>query len=425
MVTKDVSAVLAPAKLRKAYKSVVRLSPSDSAKLVFLVSAMIQLWNRALNEAENWLEQNEGKEKKDRKAITAFTFNYWLTGMRDQSIDMPDVGKISLRDFPIDVEREVLRKLAGSYKSFFELRKRKDNRARKPRPKRDVSLKKPFMFLALSWASAFQVHGNVVEVTGFRKEKIRIPIGEYLEERVRDKEIVHVTISLNDDGQLVLSLVTTAPLPPVYSTPNFFRAIDLGAGDIAVTDSDGTEFLIPARRADKHWGRVVRAIEYRLKNPRRENATVVKKDSRRYRGLMTSRRRVFGIQQDQQISFQRKLAHALVQDKVQCIVLGKARTRLGLAQSSGTNQQHYGVQNTGYMSRLPIFIKEKAAERGVRVIELPDPVREGRIDDPSSKFKATRTLLSQALSTNDLPMPQRFLRKGFAFGGTKGEGRAM
>ena len=131
---------------------------------------------------------------------------------------------------------------------------------------------------------------------------------------------------------------------------------------------------------------------------------------------MKARRAVFNKSGDQHISYQRKLAHALVEKKVQCIVLGKPHTRLGLAKSAeGTADQHWGAQNTGYMFRLFLYIKEKAEERGVRVIEFPDPARQGALCDPTRKFVASRALLAKGLMGTDIAAPAAFTRKSFAF----------
>jgi hypothetical protein len=110
------------------------------------------------------------------------------------------------------------------------------------------------------------------------------------------------------------------------------------------------------------------------------------------------------------------LANSLVEEKIHCIVIGKPKTRIGLSQSeSGTPDQHYGVQNTGYMFRLLLFIREKCTERGVRFIDYADPQRKGEVDDPESKLYASRDLLAQGLIGSSTPMPTEFKRKHFRY----------
>ncbi len=382
-------------KLRKAYKATVALSPEAEKAVRFLSSVMIHLWNGAVLEAEKWLEKKE-------KSITAFSFNYWLTEMRTTSITLKDGTPVYLGDISSDMEREVLRKLAGSYQSFFRLKKNKDARARKPGQKEE------HWFQTMSWSS-FSIADGIFYAPGYKKKRIEIPIGSYLREKIQSKEVVHATLAWNRDRAVFeLSLVVASPLPPVIQNPTFFRAIDLGAGDVAVTDSDGSEFIIPSRRSDKFWRKQVRHIEARTR--------LRVKGSRGYKRLMKARRTICNKSGDQHISYQRKLADALVEEKVQCIVIGKPHTRLGLARSAeGTADQHWGAQNTGYMSRLLIFIKEKAEERGVRVIEHADPKRDGALDEPQSKLQASRALLEKGLGGTSIAVPSSFTQKHFCF----------
>jgi transposase len=158
----------------------------------------------------------------------------------------------------------------------------------------------------------------------------------------------------------------------------------MGAGSIAISDSSGEEYIIPTRRPDKFWRKNIQSLEERVKK--------CKKGSRAYNRRMKARRNMHNKSGAQHTDHQRKLAYSLVKG-VHVIVIGKMHTRLGLAQSSGTHDQHWGAQNTGYHMRLLLFIKEKAAERGVHVIELPDPKREGQLNDALMKHRATQLLL--------------------------------
>lgn len=383
------------AKLRKAYKAKVTLSEAAAKQVMLLSRVMIHLWNLAVVEAEKWLEKKE-------KRVSAFSFNYWLTETRKKSVTLKDGTLVSFGEISSDMEREVLRKLAGSYDSFFQLKKNKDARARKPAPKEE------HWFQTLSWSS-FSIADGVLYAPGYQRERIQIPLGEYLREKIQGKEIVHATLTFHRySGAFELNLVVASPLPPVVENPTFFRAIDLGAGDVAVTDQDGSEFLIPSRRSDKFWRKQVRHIEARVR--------LRVKHSLGWKRLMGARRSVFNKSMDQHISYQRKLANALVEKKVECIIIGKPLTRLGLAKSAGgTPDQHWGVQNTGYMFRLLRFIKEKAEERGVCVVEYDDPRRKGSVDNPEDKFHASRTLLAKRLEGMSITVPTIFTQKHFAF----------
>lgn len=387
-------------KMRKAYQAVVGLDEKALEQIMFLSRVIVRLWNMALEQSEIWLNDKSQK-------ISNVSFNYWLTGVRQTIVKLDDGTEVEMGAVSSDCEREILLKLAGSWQSYFQLKKNGDQRARKPRSRKEER------FQAISWSS-FSIRNGAIFLPASSGEKLEIRLTPYLQEKIDGKNVVHATISQNEKREFVLNLVTASPLPSVISEPKFFRAIDLGAGDVAVTDSDGSEFLIPARRPDKYWMDQIRQVEARQENRVR--------GSRGYERLAKARRTMHGISEDQKKDHQRKLAHALLEPKVECITIGKPKTRLGLSQSeSGTSEQHYGVQNTGYMFRLLLFIKEKAQEQGVLVIELPDPKREGVVIEPESKFRATRTLLEQGMKSKNQEPPKAFVRKKFSFNQGKGQ----
>jgi putative transposase len=357
---------------------------------------MAQLWNLGLIQAGFWL--------KSKKRISSFSFNYWLTGARVATVVLDDGSRVNLSEISSDLEREILRKLAGSYDSFFTLLKNKDKRARPPWKRTEDR------FSTLSWSQFSIDEKGVIRLPCEKDQPIKTHVGEYLLRCIDGKGLVYATISLNRDDQFELALVTAEPAPPVSDNPKFFRSIDLGAGYVAVTDSDGSEFVIPTRRPDKFWRRKVKIIDARAENR--------KKDSLGWKRLMRVRRKIWNKSCNQHTSHQRKLAHALLERKVECLIIGKPKTRLGLAQSkSGTADEHWGSQNTGYMFRQLLFLKEKAVERGVRVVEIPDPKRTGEMENPDSKFFATRAMLKQVLDERKIPdlFPGNFSRKHFYF----------
>ena len=407
-------------KLRKSFVAVVNPGVEAVSQLTTLSYAMVHLWNIACDQAKIWLEHNQkASAKEERVNISAFSFNMWLTGVRaEKSVTLRNGEILQFSAISSDCEREVLRKLAGSYQSFFELKKKKDQRAREPRPQN------PDTFMTLSWSS-FAIKNGILLVPGIHGERIAIPLrtvrpdgnpanpGDHLERNIAGKKVAHATLTLRE-GRFQLNLITTGDLPKVIEHPRFFRAIDLGAGDIAVTDSDGSEFLIPTRRTDKYWMDQIAVIEGRQR--------LRTKGSRGFKRLASGRKKIHDIAGKQRTSHQRKVADAITEKKVECIILGKPRTRLGLSQSaSGTPDQHYGVQNTGYMFRLLLFIKEKAEERGIPVIELPDPPRMGNLDDAQNKFFASRSLLEQGMQNSRLPIPTKFVQKKFHIDFGKGQ----
>lgn len=398
--------------IRRTFKAPIQLDETASEKILFLSRCLIRLWNMAQQQAEHWLATKE-------KAITAFSFNFWLTPARKQTVTLQDGTEVHLDRISSDIEREVLRKLAGSYQSFFALKKNRDFKAKKPGQKKEE------WFQTLSWSS-FRIKDGVLFVPGYNGERIALPLktitagqtstGDYLEQKIAGKKVVFATLSRDKDGRFILSLVTAEPLPKAVESPKFFRAIDLGAGDIAVTDSDGSEYLIPTRRPDKFWMKKIEAVEARQ--------TKRVKGSRGWRRLAEARRYMHRRSGEQKNSYQKKVADALVSGDVECIIVGKANTRLGLARAQdSTAAQRYGAQNTGYLFRQFLYLKNKAEERGVRFIAVPDPRRKGDLKNPDSKFQASRELLRQGLLQSGLPVPypESFQRKWFRINFGQGE----
>ncbi len=382
--------------LHRTFKCKVDLS--DEAKSIFeqVSITMVILWNMAHDQIVQWMSENKDKPKDERKAVNTFALNYWLTPVRASNREIDRVSS--------DICQQVLKILMGGFESFWALKKNNDPKARWPKKK--GSEEKPFQgFLTIAWQTAkLSRDGTQILLPSLDKKRVVIELPKYLRESIQNKLVKYVKMYKNQKGEFWLSLVCVSKLPQLR-TEGIVRAVDFGAGHVAVSDSDGSEFLIVTRREDKWVRQQVRSIENRTR--------LRKKGSRGYKKLMDARRGIFARSENQHVDHQRKIAHAICEEKVRCLVIGKPKTRIGLAQSD-SGDQNWGVQNTGYMGRLMLFIKEKAKERGIEVIEVSDPKRSGDIDDPESKFNATREMLGVGCSEKSgTSVPSKFTRKGF------------
>jgi len=392
-------------KIPKTYKGKVSL---DESAVMYLSKILIHLWNLGLIQSHEWLTSNKCAEEGQKKvSVTPITFNFWLTKVKDRIFELEDQTTVLLKDVSVDLSRQVLKMLAGAWQSYFELRKRGDTEARPPSPKKEG------WFQTMAWSN-FTVRQGSIFVPGYQKNRIEIKLGDYLKRMVEDKEVAYVTLYRDRfSGEFNLSVVVKNPAPKHIEHPKVIRAIDLGAGDIAVSDSSGAEYLIPARRPDKHWMPLIAQVEHRAER--------CIKGSRAYKRRMKARRVMHEKSGNQKDSYQRKLARALFSGEVEAIVIGKGKTRLGLAQSeSGTPDQHYGAQNTGYLFRQLLYIKEKAKERGIPVVEFPDPQRKGELEDSQKKFFASRELLSLGCKKFKIEVPNSFVQGEFIFNQGKG-----
>jgi transposase len=414
---KTVKKKLAPkrAKLtRKVYFSFPNLSPAVQGELVFLSMLMTHLWNIGCDQVKVWKEME--KEDPRKKPLTAFSFNTWISEIKEDTtfqLNGP-YHAIPMSMISVDLMRQLFVKLVGSWQSFFALRKNGDTEALPPREQKE------YHFLALSWSSFSlkrdELGRTCLVLPGIRDRRIWIPIdgrrNRYLRKGLQGKDIKYVTISRTSKGfKLNVIVATPQKKPKSLSEVEFVRAVDLGAGDIAVADSNRFEYLIPARRPDKYWRKKIKQVE--------KATGKCAKGSRRYRRLMKARQIMHAKSREQHKDFQRKLAHSLVPPEgVDLIIIGKSRNRLGLARSTkGTADQHWGAQNTGFLFQQLLFIKEKAQERGVRVIELDDPPRQGAIFDKEVKLIAARALLRQGVKKTmaQYPTSDIFCREKFKF----------
>lgn len=304
--------------------------------------------------------------------------------------------------------------LAGAWQSYFSLLKRGDNKARAPRKKEGEG-----SFQTMAWPNPkiSNVSGRACFVLSVMKGlKLEIPLDRHLSQSLNDKEVKEVKISRVRRGQddslrYKISVVYAYHPPKPVDTPTRMRAVDLGAGDLAVCDSTGESYLIPMRRPDKYWMRQIGGVEKRL--------GTCQKGSRAWQRRMRARRRMHNKSGDQKNDFQRKLARNLIARPVHdeegrlvgferacdIIVIGESKVRLGLAKSEdGVAKQHYGAQNTGYLDRLLRFIEEKAEEHGVMVIKKPDPKRTGDLSDKTQKLGAAAILLRRAGQEYGVPI---------------------
>jgi len=375
---------------RKTFGQKVTPRPEDLEKLIRINGILSKLWNMAVEQCNIWLGMP--KDSSERRSITPISLNFWLTPTRNNDTDINSV--------PVVLEREMLRRLAGAFSSYFELKKKGDAKARPPRPKDPEH-----SFITLTWTQgSFSVDGDTLSASIGGQQKIIFTLGEYIREKLRMLPakacVAQVTVSKRD-GEFWANFVCNIPKAETQ-TPKHLLAIDMGSGDIVMSCSNGREYSLPTRRPDKKWRKEIRAVETRLE--------LCKKYSRSYKRRMKARRVMHNKSLHQHTDHQRKVANWIMKQGL-TVVVGKMHTRLGLAQSSGTADQHWGVQNTGYAFRLLIFIKEKAAEYGLTVLELPDPRRKGDSTDPTSKFNASRELLRQGCTKLNFSFPDSFTKE--------------
>jgi transposase len=391
------------------------------------------LWNLAV--AECWKRLSVLQEiyktgrtptdaEKLENGISAISLNYWLPGVIQENPCLQ--GYLTEQ-----MLRQTLKEVASSFSSYFELKKQGDEKARKPETKPEGT---PFILTL----TGIKRQGDNLVVRAKKGEDMVIPLDTYLKnclegvisgkggKEVSERgEFSDVTIRWRADKKRWQVSISVKYQPPAPSTYPLVRSIDLGAGDIAVSDSEGYEAMIPARRSDKFWMNKVRECDFGAKK--------CKEKSRRHKKRMRARRRILNHQGDQHLDHQKRVADILTQN-VGTIVIGKgmlvdgsgkkkknSRVRLGLAQSEeGTAKEHYGAQNTGYLFRQMQLIENKARGRGVKVVKVADRPRIGDKEDPSTKWHASRAMLIEYIKKEGKTLPQTWKRRSIVIHGGKG-----
>lgn len=399
--------------IRKTYSYRVTPRKSDIALLNSVNATLINLWNSALDHCMVCCEHNQAiNHTRDQLEvytlpshkemyfgrtafITPISLNFWLTGIRKNNHHVEEVSVV--------LEREMLRRLAGSFSSYFTLRKKGDTRARLPRAKDTEK-----SFIALTWTTkSFSIDQGMLTASVGSRRTVVFALGQYinkiLKELPAESTVAQVTVSKRGD-EYWANFVCNIPRPADAPMRGII-AIDLGSGDIACCTSDGKEFSFAARRPDKWWRKKIYTVENRLEK--------CQKGSRAWKRRSKARKVMHRKSLHQHTDHQRKLADWIVKQGL-AVVVGKMNTRLGLAKSDGTADQHWGVQNTGYAFRLLVFLKEKASEHGITLLEFPDPPRND-LENPDQKFESARTLLRKGCAQLNIFFPQKFDRISFSF----------
>ncbi|HWC57366.1 MAG TPA: transposase [Candidatus Paceibacterota bacterium] len=331
---------------------------------------------------EKTFEHNDGTSTtvsiKPSWSLSEFGMLYALGPMRNAD---PELLQLPLNDL-----QKPCRVLAKSWKSFFELRKRGDKKARSPRMKNDL------FFFTLQWEKPKLVEkdGRLYlsvnhKIPGVDAVLIPVPKNGMIvpkpKEKRADGDDTHCSLS-----EFPLRYVTINRMFPFHDRPSRFEVnivyetekvevapigpatryagVDNGTRRKSLALEDGTSKTWYLPKWDQYFTKQRQIIEARM-------ATKVK-GSRAYIALYDARTKISKRWADKQKDLQRKIAHDMVQ-YADVFFVGETAVRLGLAQSEGgTKGQHRAAQNTGHLSRFPRFLMEKAIECGKRVIMVPD-----------------------------------------------------
>lgn len=403
------------AKVSYSYKTVTSTLPHISKELqseiekAGMFTALV--WNMVFDQYQYWLDLPKGDPNK--KSLTYMSLYHWLMEVGDTVLKLPTGEEILLREFSSHIKVGVCQFLVRSWQSYFSLKKKGkgkkkdgDNKARPPRKKDEG-----YLFMTMYWQKVpvcFDGEKKLISLRISKGWKIMLPLNAHLSSAFESSDIKDIKLNRIrrgkfEDFRYKLSVVRSFTPEEPSTSPTVVRAIDLGAGDLAVADSNGQAYLVPMRRPDKYWIKRIDEVNKRI--------DACSKGSRAWKRRAKARQRMHNKSGDQKNDFQRKLALSLVAVKTRdadgkvtgwkrscdIITFGESIVRLGLAQSiDGVEKQHRGAQNTGYLARLPRYIEEKAKEFGVLVVKIPDPARNGKLTDKMRKLGDAKLILRKA-----------------------------
>jgi len=278
---------------------------------------------------------------------------------------------------PRNWQEETLDTLDGAFKSFVELRKNSDPKARPPR------LRSEWDFNEIPGRSGFSIRGGRITLAPniFGKGMLSWKIPQDYQgimlsraTKVKKFTLYRDEHDMRKSGRFWISIAYEIPKPamkPFVAEQAVY--VSLGASSIGIVSPHGEE-TIPLWRADKHWKPRTDSLSERM-----DDCT---KGSRKWRKRMEARQKMFRIMASQQKQDRREIVaidllhlhgvHFVVSDIV-------VRSKPGhIADSSqkdrgGALGLNWSAQNTGSIAYLVQWLEEKVKEYGgtVRKHKLP------------------------------------------------------
>jgi putative transposase len=272
----------------------------------------------------------------------------------------------------------ILKKLEGSYNSFFGHQKNGNKKARPPNYKgRNYLMTIPYN------QSGFHIFGNYISFShSVNDTELVFDIGNLADGlKVKQAEIV------NDNpykarGKFYICLTYDVEIEDTYSDNGNYQAIDLGITKIVTAiNSEGKFFEVKTPRPDNYWNPKIDAAK-----SRRDHCIGSKKGSVKSRRFLRIARAVTKMSRkkaNQVKDFQHKLSRTMVENtKANTVIVGdlsvqqmaqpkikNGKKEKKTKQKKGQNRSTQGLGNLG---RFAQFLTYKAELIGKRVIRIDE-----------------------------------------------------
>ena len=287
-----------------------------------------------------------------------------------------------------------LKCLDNDYKSFFNLRKNKDKKARPP----GFKGKKYFTTMIYN-QSGFQISdsiGNIIirkstdtrikkPVSGYSAQdkiyidfshkhppgiplKFELPAVLFNEQIFQQATDIDQTNIYQKADEFYISV--TYEVPSVkYNSNDSYLAIDIGTTKQSMVDSDGNFIHLVNRRPDKYWEPKIQSIQ-----SRRDHC---QKNSRKWEQLNNNLVRMKRKSSNQLKDNQHKITHIIIENNdANTIIIGKLDVKQMAAKKPKSSKHkrstNRGTHNSGHMGRFAQFLTYKAEKSGKRVIRIDE-----------------------------------------------------
>lgn len=272
----------------------------------------------------------------------------------------------------------ILKKLDGSYNSFFGHQKNGNKKARPPNFKgRNYLMTIPYN------QSGFHIWRNYISFShSVNDTELVFDIGDLAKGlRIKQAEIV------NDNpykarGKFYICLTYDVDVKNTYFDNNIYQAIDLGITKIVTAiNTDGKFFEVKTPRPDNYWNSKIDTAK-----SRRDHCIGKKKGSRKSRRFLRIARTVTKMSRkkaNQVKDFQHKLSKTMVENtKANTIIVGdlsvqqmaQPKVKDGVKQKKTKQKkgQNRSTQSLGNLGRFVQFLTYKAELLGKLVIRIDE-----------------------------------------------------
>ncbi|TGC08008.1 RNA-guided endonuclease InsQ/TnpB family protein [Methanolobus halotolerans] len=288
-----------------------------------------------------------------------------------------------------------LKCLDNDYKSFFNLRKNKDIRARTPKFKGkqyfttmifnqsgfEISDSDDNVIISKSMDTCIHTPGAVysdqdkIYINFSHKHPSRIPLKFELPVDVFSNQILkdatgikQVNLYQKDNKDFYISITYEVPIVR-YNHVGSYLAIDIGVGKQAMVDSDGKFTELVNRRPDKYWEPKIQSIQSKRDHCRKHS----RKWTRLNANLVRMKRKSSNQLKDNQHKITR---HIVENNDVNDIIMGKLDIKQMASKKPRSSRkersQNRGTHNSGHMGRFAQFLTYKAERLGKRVTRIDE-----------------------------------------------------